>query len=329
MPRPAVPIAAPSTIHPPVRTPVATTGAVATLLTPVERQRVDAAGEGCYVAIHRETVDEVLRDVQAQRAQAVLVSVARYDVRDGTQVARLVREFPRVPAVALLSASAQQTTHALLSLGQHGVRALVDVRDPRGWRDLRQLITTTRRGSIERVAIERIGADLGDAPHDCRRFFELLFLAPPAIATVRQFARRLGVVPSTFMSRFFRASLPAPKRYLAVARLVRAARLFENEGLSVGHVALKLEYSSPQSFSRHVQSLLHCSPVEFRRRFDGEGMLDQMRHDLVLPYLHVLRHFHPFELPPAWTQQQRPTPAVPTDRGRGSGGSVDAAGSGR
>jgi len=275
-------------------------GPVATFLTPSERQRVDAAGEGCYDTLHRESLDELLVDLRTQRVSAVLVSVARYQTAHAPQVVRLVREFPRVPAVALLTMSEPRTTQSLLALGQHGVRALVDVREPGGWRDLRQLVSSERGETIERLAIARIVSDLQPLPPDCRRFIETLFLAPPTVTTIRQFAHTMGVVPSTFMSRFFRAGLPAPKRYLAMARLVRAARLFENPGLSVTHVAYHLEYSSPQSFSRHVQSILHCSAIEFRQNYDGEGMLDRMRQDLVLPYCDALRLFEPCTAPLAW-----------------------------
>ncbi len=276
-------------------------GAVATFLTPAERQRVDAAGEGCYQTLHRESLDELLVDLRTHRVAAVLVSVARYQTQHATQVARMVREFPRVPAVALLSATEPGTTQSLLALGQQGVCALVDVRDPKGWRELRQLVASERGGTIERIAIARIIADLNDGPADCWRFFESLFLSSPSVTTVRQLARGMGVVPSTFMSRFFRARLPAPKRYLAMARLVRAARLFENPGLSITHIAYHLEYSSPQSFSRHVQSLLQCSAVEFRRAYDGERMLDRMRHDLILPYRDALQRFEPFTATPQWS----------------------------
>jgi AraC-like DNA-binding protein len=99
------------------------------------------------------------------------------------------------------------------------------------------------------------------------------------------------------MSRFFRAKLPAPKRYLAMARLVRAAQLFENPGLSVANVANRLDYSSPQSFGRHVRGLIRLTAVEFRQQFDGEGMLHQFRSELVLPYLVVFRNFSPFSTP--------------------------------
>src|SRR6185503_16340949 len=99
--------------------------------------------------------------------------------------------------------------------------------------------------------------------------FEALFLAPPRLSTVRVLSHQLGVLPSTLMSRFFRAGLPAPKRFLAMARLVRAAYLFENRGLSVANIANHLEYSSPQSFGRHVRTLLDMTAMEFRAQYDG------------------------------------------------------------
>ena len=273
---------------------------VSTLLSPSERSRVDAAGEGCFVTLHRESVEEVLNDLRMRRASTVLVSVAHYASQHTPPVARLVREFPRIPALALLTGTEPSSTQAVLSLGQQGVRALVDVRDPRGWRELRRIITEERAETIERIALSKLNTDLQDAPEDCLRFFDALFSSPASIGTVRQFARRLGVLPSTLMSRFFRANLPAPKRYLAMARLVRAARLFENPGLSVAQVAVQLEYSSPQSFSRHVQNLLRCTAVVFRRQYSGESMLQQMREELILPHRHVLKTFHPLVVAPGW-----------------------------
>lgn len=273
---------------------------VATLLSPSERARVDAAGEGCFVTLHRESVDEVINDLRQRRASAVLVSVSHYIAQQTPPVTRLVREFPRVPAVALLSGLDASSTHAVLSLGQQGVRALVDVRDAHGWRELRRLITDERSESIERRAIAQLNIDLLGAPEDCLRFFDALFSCPASVTTVRQLARRLGVLPSTLMSRFFRANLPAPKQYLSMARLVRAARMFESPGLSIAQVANQLDYSSPQSFSRHVQTLLQCTAVTFRRRFTGESMLDHMRCELVTSHREALQHFNPLVVTPGW-----------------------------
>jgi len=271
---------------------------IATMLTPTERIRVDAAGEGSYHALHRDTVAEVVQDLKCNRASAVLVSVARCDSASRTSVAAMVREFPRVPTVALLTQLDRTTPNAMLSLGATGLRQVVDVREAEGWRELRGYLASAGGDDIQRQALSQLAVDLSGVSQDCWLFFEALFDASPRVATVRVLAERLGVLPSTLMSRFFRAELPAPKQYLCMARLVRAARLFENPGFSVANVANHLDYSSPQSFGRHVRMLMQLTAVQFRDRYDGEGMFDHFRHTLVLPYLSRLRALHP--LSPSW-----------------------------
>ena len=90
---------------------------VTTILTPGERQRVDAAAEGLYSALHRESFDEVLADLRERRAGAVLISIARYGLQSSARMAAMVREFPRVPAMALLTETHYSTPQNLLSLG--------------------------------------------------------------------------------------------------------------------------------------------------------------------------------------------------------------------
>jgi AraC-like DNA-binding protein len=266
---------------------------VVTVLTPTERIRVDAAGEGLYRSIHRESVDDVMRDVRAARADAVVLSV-NYCERSSTEpVATMVREFPRVPTLALLSDFGPRTPHTLLSLGTSGVRRLIDVRDAGGWRSLRAALTDECGNPVQRLALRRLGDDLAEVTPDCWRFFQTLFLCPSYVTSVRKFSVLLDVLPSTLMSRFFRACLPAPKRYLATARLVRAAHLFENHGFSVANVANHLEYSSPQSFGRHVRALLGITAQEFRERYDGEGMFERFRQELILPHRDRLRTLVP------------------------------------
>ena len=293
-----VPVSGASPRAPIPRTPLA---AVATVLTPAERLRVDAAGEGLYRTIHRDTVEDVIRDLKERRAGAVLVSVARCgDIHATTRMAAVVREFPRVPAVALLTQFEPDSARAVLALGRCGVSQLVDVRLPTGWRELRVALTADRGDEIRRLALGQLATDLSGAPEDCWRFFESLFASGTGVSTVRALASQLSVLPSTLMSRFFRAGLPAPKRYLAFARLVRAARLFENSGLSIANVANHLDYSSPQSFGRHVRTLMGMTALDFRRRYDGEGMLHYFREQLVLPYAATLRRFRPLVAQPGW-----------------------------
>jgi AraC-like DNA-binding protein len=279
---------------------------VATVLLPPERLRVDAAGEGLYRTLHRDSLDDAMHDLKAHRAHAVVISVACCGGSEVTKVAQLVREFPRVPAVALLTQVDPSTPRDVLYLGRSGLQTLIDVRTAGGWRQLREALVAERGAGVERFALGQLALDLVGVPPDCWRFFEALFGPSARITTVRTLAAHLQVLPSTLMSRFFRARLPAPKRYLAMARLVRAAHLFENPGLSVASVANVLDYSSPQSFGRHVRTMLRLTAVEFRRRYTGQHMLDHFRGELILPYLPTLRVFAPLTPPPGWLAPHLP-----------------------
>jgi AraC-like DNA-binding protein len=285
----------------PGRTPVST------ILTPLERSRVDAAAQGLCDPLHRESLEEVLSDLREQKAKLVLISVTRYGLQNSSRVAAMVREFPRVPAVALLTETQSSTPHVMLALGQLGIRTLVDARMPAGWQTLRNILASQGSSDLQRSALSQISLDLPGVPKDCWRFFELLFDSSPRISTVRQLAHHLNILPSTLMSRFFRARLPAPKRYLSLARLIRAARLFENPGLSVARVANHLDYSSPQSFGRHVRTVMKMSPVKFRSTYDGQGMLQYFRTELILPYADVLRKFRPSAAYPGWIPKGQPS----------------------
>lgn len=279
---------------------------IATVLLPPERLRVDAAGEGLYRTLHRNSLDDAIHDLKAHRAHAVVISVSCCSGDEIPKVAQLVREFPRIPAVALLTQVDSSTPRDVLSLGRSGLQTLIDVRAAGGWRELREALVVERGVGVERLALGQLALDLVGVPLDCWRFFEALFGPTARITTVRTLAAHLQVLPSTLMSRFFRARLPAPKRYLTMARLVRAAHLFENPGLSVASVANVLDYSSPQSFGRHVRTMLHLTAVEFRRKYSGQRMLDHFREHLILPYLPTLRTFAPLTPPPGWLASRLP-----------------------
>jgi AraC-like DNA-binding protein len=254
---------------------------------------VDAAGQGLYETLHRDSMDEVIRDVRERRVAAVVVSVARCAYGEATRVAGLMREFPRIPAIALLSTAEPSASHAVLSLGRSGVRTLIDVRAPDGWRALRKALADSTPIEISRIALDALAIDLSGAPSACWEFFDILFSTSPAIITVQAFAPRLHIAPAALASRLHRLGLPTARRYLDLSRLTRAARLLENPGLSIANVANRLEYSSPQAFGRHLGVTLQLSASNFRRTYDGERMLGLFREQLVLPHIDALRRFDP------------------------------------
>jgi AraC-like DNA-binding protein len=270
---------------------------VVTVLDPEERARVDAAGHGLYRAIHRESLSDALEDLKQGRVGAVLLGVVRCGRHIDRRVASVVREFPTVPTLALLGSDAP-ATEALLRIGNAGVTRVVDVRVPAGWSQLRRILASEAMRASSREALARVRAELEPITDDAWLFFDALFAAAEHSGSVNALALRMQLLPSTLMSRFFRACLPAPKRYLAYARLIRAARLFEDQGHSISDIANALEFSSPQSFGRHVLTFLAISAGEFRRDYTSERMLERFLDELVRPHRTALRGLRALALRP-------------------------------
>lgn len=267
---------------------------VAAVLAPAERSRVDAAGTGCFAILHRDSIHDAIRMVRERPIDAVLVSVQQCGPEQADGVAHLVREFPSVPTVALVSQYGPRATETLLMLGASGVKRVIDVTAPAGWAHLREVLTQPVTRSVARIQAPILAA-LTSIPPDTRLFIEALIRLAPDTPTVRNLARRLGVRPSTLMSRFARAELPSPKSYLAAIRLLHASQLFEDAGLSIADVAYRLDYSSPQSFGRHVRSLLGITSTEFRHRFPFPMAVERFVTLLIEPYAGIWERFHPLQ----------------------------------
>ena len=265
---------------------------VATVLTASERQRVDAAGSGVFAVVHRDSVPEAVRVVRERAVDAVLVSVHHCAPEQIDAVGHLVRDFPGIPTVALLSQHDPAASQMLLRFGASGVRQVVDVSLPAGWSRLREAVALPATRSAARIQGPVLAA-LGEATPDARLFLEGLVRLAPETPTVRRLAASLHVRPSTLMSRFARAGLPSPKNYLASVRLLHAAHLFESGGLSVADVAYRLDYSSPQSFGRHLRTMLGITSCEFRNRFPFPLAVDRFIELMITPYGRIWPTFHP------------------------------------
>ncbi|MCC7052522.1 MAG: helix-turn-helix domain-containing protein [Gemmatimonadaceae bacterium] len=259
---------------------------VTTILTPSERSAVDAAGHGLYRTMHRTSLDEVRRDLREQSANAVLLSLACCTPRDAIRMAAILREHPRIPMMGLVTSADRVHPQSLLSLGRSGMRIVIDARESGGWHLLRETVATAdRAGFTVDSAIADLRQRLVAAGDDCLELFELFFSARPAVHSVRQLAKMVAVHPGTLMSRFHRAGLPSLKSYLDLANLVRAAHRLEDERRSIADVATSLDYSSPQSFGRHVTLVLGMTASAFRERYDCEGMYRRFCDELITPHL--------------------------------------------
>lgn len=275
--------------------------AVATWLTSRERVQVDAAKPEAMRTRHRSNVRGLREDIETGEAAAAIVSTALVHPTEARELGALIRACPESPIVAIVSdADEAQALAAALLLGRAGVDCLIDCRQPDGWRLLRGAMCADRvRDPFMQVALRTIlgdlGADRGECPEGCVRFFATIF--EPRANSAKTIAARLGVVPSTLMSRFFRAGLPSPKRYATFARLVWAAHFAETTDASYRAIAYRLGASSPQSFGRTLRTFVGMTATEFRGAFTGRAMLDEFRARLVAPYVDTLRSFDPLAEP--------------------------------
>ena len=267
---------------------------VATVLHPADRYRVDAAAGGHFATIHANSVVDAIRAVRERPVDAVLLSTGYLASDHVPAVAGLVKAFPAVRAVAVVSQHDLRSSERLLELGASGVRTVVDLSQRDGWRALRELLTHPA-SPVSATILARVMPELEDTPADCRFCFATLVRLAPAISSVRRLCQRYHIPPSTFVSRFFRAGLPSPKQYLAHLRLVYIAALLETRGLSVADAAHQLEYSSPQGFGRHLRTVTGLSAIEFRRRMTFARAVDEFVERLIVPYRTALRAFHPLE----------------------------------
>jgi AraC-like DNA-binding protein len=199
----------------------------------------------------------------------------------------------------------------VLLLGRAGVPQVVDARTPRGWRVLRDALSTEHLpDAFRRHAVASVLAEIGEIAGSaqsaqsaqsahavtevatgCARFFALVFT--PRAGSAKAVAAGLGVHPTTLCSRFARAGLPSPKRYAMAARLVLVARFAERRGASFGDLADRLGVSSSQSLGRAIRAATGLRAAAFREAFDGERMLRHFRTLLVTPYRDRLRDFDP------------------------------------
>lgn len=265
---------------------------VTTVVDPTDRSRLDAGSHGRFQPLHTETVSDAIRAVRERPVNTVLISPRRVDRAQLPTVTSLVREFPGVATVAVVCRPVPEPPGQLLALGACGVRRVLDLSGRDGWRELRALVADAATPTTGHILAGMLPA-LVDASPDSRRFFELTVRLAPTTVSVRALTRRLGVGSSTLMSRFFRAGLPSPKRYLAGIRLLYAAGLLASPGFAIADVAYRLEYSSPQSFGRHLRSVLGITAVDFRRRYAFDVALADFVARLITPFRETFRTFRP------------------------------------
>lgn len=256
----------------------------------------DATGTACVIT-HTRSIPEAIFATRERGVRVLLVSPSVIVSERMPRLASLLGRCYGILTVAVLREPQCLADQRLLELGRLGVRNVVDLSSREGWTSLRALIANASEGTAP-LLLEPIMAALAESSPESRRFMEILIRSAPRVTTVRALARDLDVHPSSLMSRFYRSQLPAPKRHLASTRLLYASAYFENSRASVASIADRLDYSSPQSFGRHVRTMMGMTASHFRYRFSLQRMIAHFIGALINPHRDALRSFDPFGLGP-------------------------------
>jgi AraC-like DNA-binding protein len=239
--------------------------------------------------VHAGSVHEAVRAVREAPA-TVLFSPKVVRPQDRALVGRLSHRCSGIRTVAIAERSSVED---LLHLGACGVHAAVDLSRSIGWKTLRSILDESQ-DQVRSQVLGIVDSALTDVSEEARQFFTHLARVSPHRTTVRGVACELRLNVSTLLSRFFRAGLPSPKEYLSATRIVYARAHFEAPDATISEVAFRLQFSSPQSFGRHVRSMLGVTLREFRRDYSLQEITNRYVLKLFTEHHAVLRTFDPF-----------------------------------
>jgi AraC-like DNA-binding protein len=241
--------------------------------------------------VHLASVSAALTVVRERPVRAVLLGQESMTAGSATAVGRLAVTCGGT-LIAVLEGWTPNLSDTLLAFGRHGVRDAVDVSTRQGLSRLRDLITRSEWELANRVA-KALEPSLKESSDEMRFFVNYLVRTVPLVGSITVLAARLGVSPSSLNSRFMRAGLPSPRKYLTYTRLLFAAAVLEEPRVSAAQVAHRLNYSSPQSFMRHVRQQLGVSVSELRQHYSFEALAHHVAFHTLSKHGATLNWFRP------------------------------------
>jgi hypothetical protein len=284
---------------------------------------VTALGAGAVVtACH--SLDAFVASVRSGAAAAVLreVCLTGRDVEDlahlfvrypTTVVARLATPpgWDPVEIMRLFLIGDMAATPMPPSERAPGWRALFRPADqePPGWQDwtvLRRSLAAARlTDPAQRACVAAVLADVWysartswDAPGEAPLFKFFAAAFGPDIETVGDVATRLGVDAAALETRFLHAGLPGASRYVAAARLVRAAWMGASPAPDAVEAAVRPTHpEAPVHIRRAVRRLGRLATLTSRAAGGfpgadgGRTVLRSFRTALTAPYRDALRAF--------------------------------------
>lgn len=186
------------------------------------------------------SANDVLAELAAEPAIAVVVSAYGPDIEDGIALTRTLRaRFPVLPILIYHDPRAT-TPRQLLQFFEAGAAEVVQ----RG-EDFRHAFTAILASAGHRVTARRMTEVLSPVlPPEARKLIEYILAEGDAPLSIEQAAAAVGIGRRTLEKRLSRLGYPAPETLIGWCRLLLAAQLLEDQGRSFDDVAIELEFPS-------------------------------------------------------------------------------------
>jgi AraC-like DNA-binding protein len=215
-------------------------------------------------------VAEVLATLRADRSRIRAVVL---DPRDaaGRPTAGLARQitqlFPTVPVIGYCEADAAHA-HDIVALASAGVHELLFKCDDSA-AAVRAILATAQQTCAADLVLARLHHHL---PDRLRPLVEHALAHPEESHTVTQVARAMGIHRRTLVARSTLEGAPPPGTIIAWCLLLLAAALLAPPGITVGSVAMRLNFPSAAALRNMLKRHTGLRPRDLR----GERGIDQL-----------------------------------------------------
>ncbi len=244
---------------------------VALVVSMVQRARISEALRGTASVQFRDRAYKLLgAPVDAQVDMVITQLCDRAGISTIPAIAALRQRFPSLPILAYVGLTPQEV-RGLVAATRAGVNSAIveGVDDAVGVLGAR--LTAAGSGQTSELIMDAVRPLV---PPSVWPFFRCCAIHGVRPIDVTDAAKTLGIDRKTIRNRLVRAGLPPPRSVIAWNRLLHAARLLDDPGRRVEHVATILEFPSASAFDNMLRRYAALTPGELRTRGAFAWLLD-------------------------------------------------------
>jgi AraC-like DNA-binding protein len=235
------------------------------------RAAMDTHDQVC-VADSWETLETLVR---LEPLSVVVFNPASDGTMDATRACKLIRNYSSIPFVAYVPVDAT-FVRGIARMASEGLQDVVVYRSDDS--------PLTFHKTLERVSsVPHVGTLVGMLAPWFRRLPPSLvdvliddLREPHKYASAEDIAAAADVTLSGLYRSFRSAQLNSPKSFIVGARVFRGCAYLRDAGFSIGDVAIKLGYTQPRIFARHIECVFGECPSKLRHSLDDAEAVSRL-----------------------------------------------------